>query len=243
MVGYIEYENGRGNARLAQENRLGGTFLVLDMGRGAQGFLSGRRAARAALQMRKQGVRRAVFPVDFPHTAVFLRSGICPVDPMPLRKALCVPYVKAKLTAMGRSERQAVIAIAGEYMTSELAEVTRTLALSYRYVMLSVRAGGAELAKDLRRQYGISLLLDPSNDQLNRADALVLFTPRSDLGQENPVLCSLYPGCSERGQLPLRLGREYVEQVASNCSEEQLAAALYGMGILSFRQLLDEITC
>lgn len=243
MLGYIEFEEGGGNARLAQEKRLGGTFLVLDMGRGARGLLSGRRAVRAALQMRQQGVRRAVFPVDFPHTAIFLRSGISPVDPLPLRKALCVPFVRNQLEALGLSETQAVIAIAGEHMTSELAEITRTLAISYRYVMLSVRSGGEAFARELRRQYGISLLLNPSPDQLDRSDALVLLAPRSGLKQENPILCSLYPGNSGRGQLPLRLGSDLAGQVAPNCSEEQLAAALYSMGLLSSGQLLREITC
>lgn len=243
MLGYIEFEEGGGKSRLTKEKRLGGTFLVLNMGRGAQGMLAGRRAERAARQMREQGVRRAVFPIDFPHTAVFLRFGITPVDPLPLRIALCVPFVKSRLKSLGLTDTQAVIAIAGNHMTSEIAETARALALSYRYVMLSVGSGGEAFARELRRQYGISLLLNPSPDQLERADALVLFAPRSDLRQENPVLCTLYPGSSGRGSLPLLLGRELSEEIAPNCSQEQLAAALFSMGILSVQRLLSEITC
>ena len=33
-------------------------------------------------------VRSAVFPVDFPYTALFIRMGVLPVDTLPLRRAL-----------------------------------------------------------------------------------------------------------------------------------------------------------
>ena len=87
----------------------------------------------------------------------------------------------------------------------ELTEAAKALALNYRYVLLSVR-GGEEFARDLRREYGISLLLKPSADQLDRADALVMFAPRQDLKLDNPILYTLYPGGEAgRGRLPLRL--------------------------------------
>ena len=240
MLGCIVYhENSSSKPYLRQEQLLGGTFLVLDLGRGAQGPFAARRAARAAKRMLTQGVHRAVFPVNFPHTAVFLRQGIAPVDPLPLRRALSARYVHHKLAALGLSVTQAVIAISGEYVSDELAHTVVTLARSYRYVMLSVPSGGEEYARMLRQQYGISLLLNPSPDQLDRADALLLFSPRSDLTRENPVLCTLYPG-EERGSIPLQLATSLTEIIPENCCRDQLAAALHSMGILSPRQLLGE---
>ena len=119
----------------------------------------------------------------------------------------------------------------------------RELTLSYRYVLLSLRSGGEELAQTLRRQYGISLLLNPSSEQLNRADALVLFSPRPDLLLENRVLCTLYPGADERGRIPLRLDPAFADTLPPNSSPDQLAAALYGAGTLPPERFLGEITC
>lgn len=243
MLGYIEYAENGEKAYLAKEARCGAPFLVMDMGKGARGAFAPRRAARAAEQMRQQGVRRAVFPVDFPHTAIFLRRGIVPVDPMPLRCKLCARFVKKKLELLGVSGAQAVVAVSGDYVSEEMAQTVRELALSYRYVLLSVRAGDEEFARRMRRQYGVSLVLAPSTDQLERADALVLFAPRSELKRENPVLCTLYPGGDERGRVPLALGEELSRGVAENCSHEQLIAALYSMGIASAERFLGEITC
>lgn len=244
MIGLIEYyENSTAKAKLAQERRCGGTFLVLDMGRGARGAFASRRAASAAKQMHAQGVRRAVFPVDFPHTAIFLRHGITPVDPLPLRRALGALYVRRRLDGLGLSATQAVVAVAGNSVTGELAQTVRELALAYRYVLLSVSSGGEEFARDMRRQYGVSLLLSPSNDQLDRADALVLFTPRKELTRENAVLCTLYPGGEERGLVPLRLNETLTSQIAPNCPTDQLAAALHSAGVLPAQQLLGEFNC
>ena len=243
MLGYIEFEENATKARLAKEARSVGTFLVLNMGKGARGAFAPQRAARAAEKMREQGVRRAVFPVDFPHTAVFLRRGIVPVDPMPLRRKLCARFVQKKLEMLGVPGAQAVVAIGGDYVSEEMAQTVRELAGSYRYVLLSVRAGDEEFARRMRRQYGVSLVLAPSVDQLDRADALVLFAPRKDLKLENPVLCTLYPGGDERGKVPLVLGEKFSEGVADNCSHEQLVAALYSMGIAPAERFLGEITC
>lgn len=241
MLGYIEYhENDRRKAYLRLEQRLGGTFLVLNMGRGAAGILAPQRASRSARQMLEQGVRRAVFPLDFPHTAVFLREGIAPVDPLPLRRALCAAYVRRRLDALGLSGTQAVVAVVGGEMNADIARTAGELARSYRYVLLSVRSGGEEYAQHLRRQYGISLLLNPSPDQLERADALVLFVPRSDLKPKNAVLCALYPGAEARGLIPLQLSGRILDAIPSNCSHDQFAAALHSMGVLPTEQFLGE---
>ena len=243
MLGYIEYAENGEKAYLAKESRCGAPFLVMDMGKGARGMLASRRAVRSAEKMRAMGVRRAVFPIDFPHTAAFLRAGITPVDPMPLRRALSARFVQRKLELLGIENAQAVVAVCGEHMSEEIAQTVRELAHSYRYVMLSVRSGGEEFALLLRRQYGTALILAPSADQLERADALVLFSPRGELRRENPVLCTLYPGGDERGRVPIRLDSRLTEKVADNCSREQLAAALYGLGIVPAQRFLGEITC
>lgn len=243
MLGYIQYGEGPRRPELGERQLSGGNFVTLGMGLQAHpnGPLALYRARQGARMLREAGVRSAVFPVDFPYTALFIRQGILPVDTLPLRRALAAPLTRRRLEAEGFLPTQAVVAVLGERPVREVTECAKALALSYRYVLLSVR-GGEEFAKSLRREYGISLLLEPSPDQLNRADALVMFSPRGGLTLDNPILYTLYPGGEAgRGRLPLCLPAAVEERTETNCDKEQLAAALYAMGALSLETLLAEI--
>ena len=85
-------------------------------------------------------------------------------------------------------------------------------------------------------------MLDPARDQLDRADALMLYAPRPDLAGDNAVLWGLYPGGElGRGRLPLVLPAALAEQVEPNCGREQLTAALYALGVLPLEAVLAEI--
>lgn len=243
MLGYIEYDGRRGKMRAARETRLGGAFFVVYTGCAASGFGSRRRAVRAANVMRRSGVHRAVFPVDFPYTAIFREQGILPVDPMPLRVALCTEYVRGRLAAAGIEESTAVVAVCGDILSAALERTVRELIRVFRNVLVSVPQGGERLAGELRRQMGAVVQVNPSRHRLEQADALVLFAPRGDLAQNNKVLCALYPGAPERGKIKLHPGKGSEGEIAENCSGEQLAAALYSMGVLTARRLLSEISC
>ena len=246
MLGYIIYGDGPKRPELGERRLLGVPFLTLSMGQPPRphGPLARRRALLAARQMRERGVRSAVFPVDFPYTALFLGQGICPVDTLPLRRALAAPLTRRKLESMGLGPTQAVVAVSAQRLIREAEDAVRSLALSFRYVLLSAGSGGEVLARELRREYGISLLLRPSVDQLERADALLLFASRRDLTGENPILYTLYPGGEGgRGRLPLALPPALGDQAEPNCDREQLAAALYAPGAVTLESLLGEIPC
>lgn len=244
MMGYILYGDGPKKPALGERQLSGGNFITLEMNVHARpnGPLGLYRARRGAGLLREAGVRSAVFPVDFPYTALFIRQGILPADTLPLRRAMAAPLTRRRLEAAGLPPTRAVVAVSGERASREVCECTKALALSYRYVLLSVRSGGEIFARNLRREYGISLLLEPAPDQLNRADALVLFSPRNDLTLDNKILYTLYPGGEAgRGRLPLCLPPALEAQTENNCDREQLAAALYGMGALPLETLLAEI--
>lgn len=246
MVGYIIYGDGPQKPELGVCQIAGASFTALRMGeaRRPNGPLALRRAAKSAAQLREEGARHAVFPVDFPYTALFLRQGITPVETLPLRRALAGPLTRRRMEELNLSPTQAVVAVSADRMGREVSDTVRSLALSFRYVLLSVRSGGENFARSLRREYGISLLLDPSPDQLDRADALLLYAPREDLAKENKVLCTLYPGGEAgRGRLPLCLPAGLAERLEPNCGQEQLAAALYALGAVSLETLLAEIPC
>lgn len=244
MLGYIIYEEGPRRPELGERQLSGGNFVTLRMGLQAHpnGPLALFRARQGARMLRESGVRSAVFPVDFPYTALFIRQGVLPVDTLPLRRALAAPLTRRRLENGGFQPTRAVAAVSGDRAIREVTECAKALALSYRYVLLSVRGDAEPFARNLRREYGISLLLDPSPDQLDRADALVLFSPRTDLSLNNPILYTLYPGGEAgRGRLPLCLPPALAEQTEANCDREQLAAALHAMGALTLETLLAEI--
>lgn len=243
MLGYIIYGDGPKKPELGEKRLPGGAFVTLRMGQPAHpnGPLALNRAVWGARKLREAGVRSAVFPVDFPYMALFIRQGICPVETLPLRRALAAPLTRRRLEGLGLSPAQAVVAVSGGQAVREVTETAKALALSYRYVLLSV-CRGDEFAKSLRREYGISLLLKPSREQLDQADALLLFSPRDDLVLENPILYTLYPGGEAgRGCLPLCLPGSLADQTEPNCGHEQLASALYAMGGLTLEMLLEEI--
>lgn len=241
MLGYILYGDGPKRPELGERQLPGGAFVTLRMGQAAHptGPLALSRARQGARRLREAGVRSAVFPVDFPYTALFIRQGVCPVDTLPLRRALAALMTRRSLEKLGLEPTQAVVAVTGERCAREVAECAKMLALGYRYVLLGVNSGGEAFARSLRREYGISLVLDPSPDQLDRADALVMFSQRGDLARNNPILYTLYPGGEAgRGRLPLALPEGIRDQVEVNCDLEQLAAALYATGGLPLESLL-----
>ena len=246
MLGYIIYGDGPKRPEIRREQLLGGLFITLRMAQLTRpnSLLARRRVVLAAGKMREMGVRSAVFPVDFPYMLPFVRQGICPVDTLPLRRALSASLARRQMEQLGLDPTQAVVAIVGNRMSREMMETTKALALSYRYVLLSVKEGGETLARSLRREYGVSLLLHPSREQLERADALLLFSPRGDLSGENRVFYTLYPGGEiGRGNVPLDVPAALAERVEANCDRRQLAAALYAMGTLTLDSILAEIPC
>jgi hypothetical protein len=246
MLGYIQYGPGPRGPEIGERRILGGRFVSLQLGlaRHEGSPLARQRAKRGARALGEAGVRRAVFPLDFPYTALFLRSGILPVDPLPLRRALAAGAARRRLESLGYTPTQAVVAVVGERVTAELGQTVRDLALRYRYVLLDAPDGAEELARSLRREVGAALLTSPAPEQLERADALLLFAPRGDLTGGNPVFYALYPGGQAgRGELPLKLPKAAAEQAEPNVSRDQLAAALYELGALHEEELLSEIPC
>ncbi len=245
MLGYIIYGDGAAKRPALWDRQIsGGTFVALEMGRHPRpnGPVALYRARQGARMLREAGVRSAVFPVDFPYTALFIRQGILPIDTLPLRRTLAAPLARRRLESGGYQPTQAVVAVSGERPVREVTECATALALNYRYVLLSVKGGAELFSRNLRREYGISLVLEPSPDQLNRADALILFSPRTDLTLDNPILYTLYPGGEAgRGRLALCLPAALAEQTETNCDREQLAAALYAMGALTAENLLSEM--
>lgn len=189
-----------------------------------------RRTASAAKKLHRAGVTRVVLPPEFPFLAELEKCGVRPVSTLPLRRAMAAETVSWRL------ERQALtagarVAVSGEQLTGELVRTVTELCLRCRYVLLDLPYGGEELSRQLRREYGVSLLLGPAKEQLEGAEALVLFGERQDLSRNNPVVLALYEG-GEDTLPPLVLPPAMEERIPAGCDRPQLFSVLREAGAL-----------
>ena len=195
-----------------------------------------KRVRRAAKQLRKLGITQAVLPEAFPYQEELAKLGIRPVSTLPLRRALAADWARAILAARGLAPGSARVAVSGGQLTGELVRTVTELALGCRYVLVDLSYDGEELCRQLRREYGVSLLLGPSREQLEGADVLVLFAPREDLKRGNGAVLTLYEGGGE-DLPPLLLPPALEEQLPVGCHRGQMLAALREAGALRTGQI------
>ena len=188
-----------------------------------------RRAASAARKLQKAGVRRVVLPEAFAYGELLARREIEPVDTLALRRELASELVRRGLEERGLSSGR--VAVSADAMSAELVRTVTELTLRSRYVLLDVPFGGAELAGRLRREYGVALQLGPEPAQLEGAEALVLFAPRTDLRRGNPVVVEVFRG-AQTPLPPLLLPLALEEQLPEGFCRCQLLAALRESGVL-----------
>ena len=189
-----------------------------------------RRLARAAKAMRKRGVTRLIPPEGLAEGFPWEKYGLRSVSTLPLRRRLAADWTWAQLSARGISPAGARVALSAGQMTGELVRTVTELSLRHRYVLLDVPRGGEELCRQLRREYGVSILLSPGREQLEEAEALVLFDPRADLRGENPVTLSLWDESAPMP--PLALPPALEGQIPPGADRGRLLAALMEAGAL-----------
>ena len=189
-----------------------------------------RRVLTAAKRLRKAGVTRLVVPEAFAYGEQLEKAGVAPVSTLPLRRALAADLARAVMAGRNLSGGSARLAVAGDQLSGELVRTVTELALGNRYVLLDVPYGGDTLANQLRREYGVSLLLSPTRQQLEEADVLVLFAARTDLRRRDPAVLRLY---DEAAPLPpLLLPPVLEDQMPPGLCRPQLLAVLVESGVL-----------
>lgn len=238
MIGYVQWTEEKKENRAGETAILRMRFYRVSILRreGTPELLVRRRAAQAASRLQKLGVTRAVFPEDFPYGTIFARRGILPTETLSLYRSLASDWIWAEMKARSLAPTAAV-AVSGERLGGELTRTVTELCLRVRYVLLDVPYGAEELARQLRREYGVSLLLSPTKQQLDSADVLVLFSPRQELSHKNPVVVPLYPGAQMDHPPRLRLPPMLEENVPQGCRREELFAALLETGALRPSQI------
>ena len=237
MIGMLLWKEPQGGIRqrpvmLVERNILHARFLCAEIVRGTrtpEAALSWR-VSSAARRLRRAGVTRAVLPESFLWGAQLAKHGVRPVSTLALRRRLAADWVRQALAERGVSPGGARIAVSAAQMTGELVRTVTELSLRHRYVLLDVPYGGEELCRRLRREYGVSLLLGPDREQLEGADALVLFDPRADLRRRDGVTLPLYDEAAPMGGVSLPPALE--ERLPEGAGRGQLLAALVEAGVL-----------
>lgn len=232
MIGLILWQTPGKRQRsveLGEELVLHMRFLCVRVAPGRPGALR-RRIRTAGKLLYRAGVRQAVLPANFPCGEQLETCGIHPVSTLPLRRSLAAELVRASLEP-GTGLGGARLAVVGEYLTGELVRAVTELSLRSRYILLDLPCGGEDLCRQLRREYGVAVQLNPVRELLETADALVLFDRREDLRGRNAVL-PLYDD-SEDAPLPeLLLPPVLEDQLPTGCDRIQLLAALWESGVL-----------
>lgn len=180
-------------------------------------------ARRAAHYLRRRGIRRAVFPPQYPHAALFARRGILPPDTAPLRLALA-----DRIVASALAPRDTRLALVSAVPSPALAAAASALAPRVRYLTLCAPDAPA-LARALRWDCGVSALpLRP--DAFFSADLAAVFDascPRTSAPVLPILSCPLSLSCA----LPPVCGR---------LAREPLLAALFSLGALSRGEITVE---
>ena len=187
-----------------------------------------RRVAAAGKRLRKQGVTRVVLPENFAYGPQLEKWDLHPVSTLGLRRAIAADWVRWFLAEQGTPAAGARVAVSAEQLTGEVVRTVTELSLRHRYVLLDLPYGGEELCRQLRREYGVSLLLGPAREQLEGADALVLFDARTDL--KNPAALALYD--ESQPLPPVSLPPAMEEALPPGADRGQMLAALREAGVL-----------
>ena len=229
MYGMLVWtEKGKRAVELKQEEILRVPFLCAAVRRAPRmpESLLRRRVKKALGILRKQGIGRIVTPRDFIWQEELRQYGISPVTTMALRRELAAEWMDAALLARGTYPAGTKAAVYAHEITGELVQTVKELSLRHRYVVLCVKRGGEELARRLRREYGVSLELAHSGAELEGTGAVAAFAPLE--GVEHPLVLRLY---DEQQPLPeLSLPVEIAAQLPRGVPREQVLAVLRETG-------------
>lgn len=201
-------------------------FLCAEISKGPktpEGVLR-RRTAAAIRKLRRQNVTRVVLPEGFPWPELLAKGGVHPVSTLSLRRAVAADWTRWALTEAGISPPGARVAVCAPSLTGEVVRTVTELSLRHRYVLLDLPYGGEELARQLRRDYGVSLLLGPW--QPGESEAAVLFAPREGSGLRIPLYDETAP------LPPMELPPVLEEQLPAGADRGQLLSALREAGSL-----------
>ena len=121
------------------------------------------RLRTAGRRLLRQGVERVVLPEG--SAADVLPKGLRPVSTLALRRAIAADWAGELLRLRQQPPGGARVLVTANALSGEVVRTVTELALRHRYLLLTVPFGGEELCRRLRREYGVSVLLNPTAEQ------------------------------------------------------------------------------
>lgn len=133
------------------------------------------RLRTAGRRLLRQGVERVVLPEG--SAADVLPKGLRPVSTLALRRAIAADWAGELLRLRQQPPGGARVLVTANALSGEVVRTVTELALRHRYLLLTVTFGGEELCRRLRREYGVSVLLNPTAEQMAEAAVQIAFDP------------------------------------------------------------------
>lgn len=122
------------------------------------GFWGERRLRRAGKGMRRGGVLRVLTPPDFDCWPALSAFGLRPVEAEGFVRAQSAPLALALLERRDVAPGRATVALRGVRADRDMARTAAALCAQVRNLVIDAPKGGAELARELRREFGIPVL-------------------------------------------------------------------------------------
>lgn len=230
MYGYIDWrETGKGGFSLQRTGICGVCFWELRVPKPGSLFFR-RRLQHAVHTMRANGVRRTVFPPDFPFADVLAGEGITPLPEENLRRRLLEQLLERACGEEKISVSAAAAALYARGESRDVRDASRLLAEKCRYVQLHLARDSGALEKELRCTYGVCAA--PAGQ---RPDIAVTF----DSGPQEPLpIPVIRLGADCRGQpITYDLPAERLAWLGERAPTSQLVTALFEAGKLPLEEI------
>lgn len=183
------------------------------------------RLRTAGRRLLRQGVERVVLPEG--SAADVLPKGLRPVSTLALRRAIAADWAGELLRLRQQPPGGARVLVTANALSGEVVRTVTELALRHRYLLLTVPFGGEELCRRLRREYGVSVLLNPTAEQMAEAAVQIAFDPVEAAGG------SFLPLYDEQLPLPALLLPPSIEAcLPKGVNRGQLLSVLWEYGAL-----------
>jgi len=192
-----------------------------------------RRILSAGRKLRRSGVKKLITPANFSDWELLKKYELQPVSTQPLRRMMAADWACWNMAERALPAVSARVVISAERLSKEVARTVTELCLRHRYVSLKVPHGGEELCLRLRREYGVSLLLNPSKEQMATAETVLLFDEQADCF--GPGVLRIYD--ESQPLPPLNLSSALERALPDGVNRMQILSSLVSVGALGTGQV------
>ncbi len=135
-----------------------------------------RRVRCGLAALRDVGARGVVLPRGFPYSSLLADFGLVASTPVPLYRRMAARLASYVADMMCVEPSQLKLAIIAKRASPDVMAATEDLCGRARYISLSLSHNdGGPLCRVLRRNYGVSVVENPTDEQLADTDLFLIF--------------------------------------------------------------------